>query len=547
MKKQFIALILVFLIVTMPLTYAQVTGTSDPEFVNQEKEEIPPGEDILVNVASYQPKVVPQQAFETDDYTGYNVYALLTGIQTNPFIDITKIRSISPRIMSSNPKGVQVAYRRPPGPYMLDNLGYMIVKLPRIKDERKIPDRVDVNVVLNILYDIGAGLGVGEIGKNIPQLTEDEFLQDKSKYSFWSGRGYVKADLIEDNKAVFTIYDGRLQKARAGLSLTPGQESGEISLNAGYFFPGYGEEAISRNLRERFKLKLDSISVPRDKAKLEIFVNNKFITEELSENQRLYEGSSWKIKKVETNEAQDRVELFNEETKELSTITGNKIYVFDCTRFNTKELCEEYPECTFDTSVTPNVCKPKAEQIISANIVANTDFWKLVVVASLEDSDSQGRADVAQSVYNRLAAGGYGNTIGEILISTGQYQPVFEDPKSSVSGALIADIFKKVVDKNTAINAYKEQKEKITGSTISDADATKEIEDTYTALTSLTYQREAALFVDSRTDFRADNWNGVSIVERNSGDNAFGFGKDTSGYNKFFNPDTNIIAPASPI
>ena len=360
MKKQFIALILVFLIVTMPLTYAQVTGTSDPEFVNQEKEEIPPGEDILVNVASYQPKVVPQQAFETDDYTGYNVYALLTGIQTNPFIDITKIRSISPRIMSSNPKGVQVAYRRPPGPYRLDNLGYMIVKLPRIKDERKIPDKVDVNVVLNILYDIGAGLGVGEIGKNIPQLTEDEFLQDKSKYSFWSGRGYVKADLIEDNKAVFTIYDGRLQKARAGVSLTPGQESGEISLNAGYFFPGYGEEAISRNLRERFKLKLDSISVPRDKAKLEILVNNKFITEELSENQRLYEGSSWKIKKVEANEVQDRVKLFNEETKELSTITGNKIYVFDCTRFNTKELCEEYKDqCDYNDA--KKECLPKKD------------------------------------------------------------------------------------------------------------------------------------------------------------------------------------------
>ncbi|MEK6933137.1 MAG: hypothetical protein AABW56_05090, partial [Nanoarchaeota archaeon] len=74
MKKQFIAALLVFLIVTMPFAYGQVTGTSETGISKDLSREDFIGEDILINVAEYQPKIVPQQAFETDDYSGYPVY-----------------------------------------------------------------------------------------------------------------------------------------------------------------------------------------------------------------------------------------------------------------------------------------------------------------------------------------------------------------------------------------------------------------------------------------------------------------------------------------
>ncbi|MEK6861686.1 MAG: hypothetical protein AABY07_06975, partial [Nanoarchaeota archaeon] len=309
MKKQIIALILAFLIIASPVTYGQVTSGGQ-ENVSVPREEINPGEDILINVGGYQPPVVAQQAFETDDYLGYTVYALLYGVQTNPFIDVSKIRTISYRVVNTNVPGVFISPRPPPyGRYSLDNLGTIAIRLPKIKDERKIPKRVDINVTANILYDIGRGFGVNEVGINLPQLTEQEFLNDKVKYQFWSGRGYVKADAIEDNKATFTIYDGRQQKVSSGITLTPGQESNNIYLSAGYFLPGLGEEALRRNIRDLFKLRLDSIEIPRDKAKLQILVNDRFITDELAKGQRLYEGSSWKIQKIERSDVQDIVTL----------------------------------------------------------------------------------------------------------------------------------------------------------------------------------------------------------------------------------------------
>ena len=126
--NKIIALVLMFLIISSVSTYAQVTGPSYPSF-DSRNEDIPPGEDILINVAEYQPKVVPEQAFSTDDYKGYTVYALLTGLQTNPFIDISKIRTINIRVLNSNPPGVQVAYRSPPYGYSLENMGLILIRL----------------------------------------------------------------------------------------------------------------------------------------------------------------------------------------------------------------------------------------------------------------------------------------------------------------------------------------------------------------------------------------------------------------------------------
>ena len=44
-----------------------------------------------------------------------------------------------------------------------------------------------------------------------------------------------------------------------------------------------------------------------------------------------------------------------------------------------------------------------------------SDFWTLVAVAAMEDSDAQGRADVAQSIYNRLGDRRYGDSIFKLM------------------------------------------------------------------------------------------------------------------------------------
>ena len=56
------------------------------------------------------------------------------------------------------------------------------------------------------------------------------------------------------------------------------------------------------------------------------------------------------------------------------------------------------------------------------------DYWTLVTIIACENytDQPQGMADVAQSIYNRFNTSGqpYGNSIAEIILSAGQYEPV---------------------------------------------------------------------------------------------------------------------------
>jgi murein DD-endopeptidase MepM/ murein hydrolase activator NlpD len=64
-----------------------------------------------------------------------------------------------------------------------------------------------------------------------------------------------------------------------------------------------------------------------------------------------------------------------------------------------------------------------------------SDFWTLVAVASREDGDDQGRADVVQSIYNRVASGAYGSrNIRDLILGKTQYQPTWDYPNGTKNG-----------------------------------------------------------------------------------------------------------------
>ena len=345
MKKEIIALFCMFLIITSSISgYAQVD-----DFGTLSLEDLEEGEDILINIEDYQPKVVPSQAFETDDYIGYPVYALLTGIKTNPLIEIPRIRSVTPIRIESNVKGIGVSYRAPPYGFTLENMGYLIIRLPRIKDERKIPRQVDINITARILYEVGRGFGVYEQDLTLPQLTENEFLPNKEEYSFWSGRGFLRADEIKDNSVRFAVYDGRNEQV-ASVTLSPGQESREIFLYSGYLLPGIGDQFLKRNIRDRFKIKLNEISVPKDLAKIEMLINGEFKTKDLAEGQQIYPGSDWRIKSISKTANTDIVNLFNEKESKSAKLTGTSLFTttFKCSDFdNRKDECDLLSNCEY--------------------------------------------------------------------------------------------------------------------------------------------------------------------------------------------------------
>jgi murein DD-endopeptidase MepM/ murein hydrolase activator NlpD len=135
----------------------------------------------------------------------------------------------------------------------------------------------------------------------------------------------------------------------------------------------------------------------------------------------------------------------------------------------------------------------------------NADFWSLVAIASLESGTSQGRADVAQSIYNRLSSGIYsGNTIKELIVSGNgrQYQPV---------GRAVRE-FRSISDKQSAINAV------MVANKLSRVQAEKFINDTASAVQNKELQKSASQFVGGRTDFWAQGLappsNGLGYVVR---------------------------------
>jgi hypothetical protein len=133
----------------------------------------------------------------------------------------------------------------------------------------------------------------------------------------------------------------------------------------------------------------------------------------------------------------------------------------------------------------------------------NADFWSLVAVASREDGDSQGQADVAQSIYNRVASGIYGaNTIKGIVTASGQYEPTFQN---TADWKNITDI------KSASIAAGKSE---------------SELKKVAAAITNKKYQDAAREFVGGRTDFMGGSNKpgpGDKRREENSPNNFFGW------------------------
>jgi len=156
----------------------------------------------------------------------------------------------------------------------------------------------------------------------------------------------------------------------------------------------------------------------------------------------------------------------------------------------------------------------------SSNGVVNgssADYWSLVALCTLENSTDQGRADVAQSVYNRFASKKYsnGNSIKGLIISPGQYQPV---------SAAVAE-FNACNTKELAILAVMKAKG------WDNATAANEINKTVSALNNQTLVNSSKSFIGGRTDFYSTS---IQNVEPYKSHLANGKNKNVTRDNQIF-------------
>jgi murein DD-endopeptidase MepM/ murein hydrolase activator NlpD len=179
------------------------------------------------------------------------------------------------------------------------------------------------------------------------------------------------------------------------------------------------------------------------------------------------------------------------------------------------------------------------------------DFWTLAAVSALEDGDPQGRADVAQSIYNRASSGVFGTTSirGIILSGNGkQYEPV---------GRAVRQ-FNSIQDREGAIKSV------MAANKLSRSQAEKMIDDTVSAITNPTLKKKAAEFVENRTDFLGagltpERPSSTKLRRRNASDNIFGnyvgpgsyeYGRKSQGQASTVNlqfPTTSAPAQTSPV
>jgi len=155
-------------------------------------------------------------------------------------------------------------------------------------------------------------------------------------------------------------------------------------------------------------------------------------------------------------------------------------------------------------------------------------FWTLVAICSREDNNPQGWADVAQSIYNRVASGAYENDVIKQILATGQYEPTWKSPLPGSKNQPNKE-WKTIVDVNSAAKATNSRRDYLIRVAL--------------ALQSLTLQQNASNFIKGRTDFFGPRQPAIKMtanksrVQRNANSNQFGF-----SFN-YFQPNGGSPAP----
>ncbi|HLC77734.1 MAG TPA: transglycosylase SLT domain-containing protein [Candidatus Nanoarchaeia archaeon] len=195
------------------------------------------GQDIIIQVTPFgcSPPLVRSDLLEEQDQP---VFCKLSATKINPLIQIKAIDNIN--FPGKMPEGVKdIAYlpskaalgRDPEAlnsPF-LNDIGYAIIVLKQNKNESSMPELIEGEVTARLHYDIKNAFGMGDSSFYLPQIDDEKIWKDKREvYSFWNGRGYVRAESISVDSASIGVYSGDRKISSNNLKI--GQESSRIYL-----------------------------------------------------------------------------------------------------------------------------------------------------------------------------------------------------------------------------------------------------------------------------------------------------------------------------
>ncbi|MFH1918155.1 MAG: hypothetical protein ABIJ14_03595, partial [Nanoarchaeota archaeon] len=249
----------------MRTNYYSGSGASfvDSSSYYLDKQTCEAGEDFLIQIAPFgcTPAVVRSDLLEEQNIP---IFCQLAATKINPLIEVDAIESISfsgqyPREVSGvgfHPARAALGVKGDLNSPILNNIGYAVIVLKKNDNESSMPDFVTGNLTAKIKYDINNAFGIGRASFYLPEMTDAEFTNNKPQYSFWEKKGYLRAESIDNEGAVISVYDK--DRKVASVELKKGETSGKISL------------PTLDDCLAKLQLKLDSFENPDTRAKLNI-------------------------------------------------------------------------------------------------------------------------------------------------------------------------------------------------------------------------------------------------------------------------------------
>jgi len=221
-------------------------------------------QDFIVQVApaGCEPAVVRSDLLEERNVP---VFCKLMLVQTNPLIDVSRVKSITfsgerPEEVAGvtyYPSNVNLRDKRNLADTPIDdNMGYFVLNLKKYKTEDEMPEWIEGNLTAVINYDIENALGMGRTFFYLSELDGEEWARDYRQYGFWNSKAYVKVDSIESGQAVVSIYrdaDTRIST----MTLKKGETSETVYLPGFYCTAG-------------LKVKVEEIQAPKEAALLQV-------------------------------------------------------------------------------------------------------------------------------------------------------------------------------------------------------------------------------------------------------------------------------------
>ncbi len=255
------------------------------------------GQDFVVQIAPFgcTPAVVRADLLEEQNVP---VFCQLGATKINPLIEVDAIEQIRfsgeyPKEVSGigfHPASAALGVDKDLNSPILNNIGYAVIVLKKQENASAMPEFVTGNLTAEIRYDIKNAFGIGKASFYLPEMSDEEWDKKHEQYGFWQGRGYLRAEGVDESGARISVYDDT--RKIASVDLEKGKTSRMI------YLPGF-------DCLAGLKLKLDGLEAPDTRAKLNI--NGEIV--EVAEDEKFLENRCW-VKKIDKKGLVQEVEVY---------------------------------------------------------------------------------------------------------------------------------------------------------------------------------------------------------------------------------------------